>query len=106
MSKLTDASKGVACIKCGGQNAYSCHYNGPRQHDYGKGRGIKCSDMATAEFCKKCDALFSEGTTAASIKKLFDIVMFWKDKWDRSEEFLHWCMMTNIRRFKNEVLKA
>jgi len=106
MSKLTDASKGVFCIRCGKHGAYSCHYNGPRQHDYGKGRGIKCSDIATAEFCNDCDNVFSEGTTQSLVLRLYGAVVYWDTKWDRSEEFLHWCMLTNIRRFENMVLKT
>jgi hypothetical protein len=27
---------------------------------YGKGRGLKCDDTLTAEFCQGCDDLFSE----------------------------------------------
>lgn len=95
MSKLTNSSKGVTCIRCGAPEAYSCHYNGPRQHSYGKGRGKKCNDLTTAEFCYKCDQIFTEGST-----KEFE------NKWDRSECFLHWVMLTNIRRLEEGVLKV
>lgn len=89
LSKLTQSSKGQACIKCGAPDAYACHYNGPRQHVYGKGRGIKCNDLATAEFCFKCDQEFSEGSMQPR----------WNNnKWERSEEFLHWIVMTLMRR--------
>ena len=90
MGKLTQSSKGATCIACGAENAYSCHYNGPRQHDYGKGRGRKAHDLMTAEFCHKCDQQFAEGSTSFR----------WKDKWERSEEFLHWIALTNIRRYE------
>jgi len=63
---------------------------------YGKGRGIKCNDLATAEFCYECDQRFSEGS----------IDPIWESKWERSEEFLHWIMMTNIRRVKAGVLEV
>lgn len=96
MSKITKASKGSTCIKCDDLHAYSCHYSGPRQHEYGKGRGIKCNDIMTAEFCSDCDKEFSEGSTSSR----------WRDKWERSEEFLHWIALTNIRRLKNGVLKV
>lgn len=89
MSKITEASKESTCIQCGGPNAYSCHYNGPRQHDFGKGRGRKCNDLITAEFCYICDQAFSEGSAVPSR---------WANKWERSEEFLFWVSMTNLRR--------
>lgn len=96
MSKITKASKGSTCINCGGGHAYSCHYNGPRQHDYGKGRGIKANDLATAEFCYDCDQMFGEGSTNK----------MWLNKWERSEHFLHLIMLTNIRRIENGVIKC
>lgn len=91
MTDLRKLARGQDCIRCGtiGETRLS-HYNGFRAHSYGKGRGIKCSDLAGAEFCQKCDDDFSEANY---------------HKWpggsksiERSEEFLHWCMMTNIRR--------
>lgn len=95
MPKLTELSKGLTCIKCGMPDAYSAHYNGVRQHDYGKGRGRKCNDLMTAEFCYKCDQEFSEGS----------MLPIWNNnKWERSEEFLFWISKTNIRRLKNGVL--
>ena len=95
MSKLTESSRGKVCIKCGGHGAYSCHYSGPRQHDYGKGRGIKANDLMTAEFCMLCDNEFSEGSTGR-----------WINKWERSEEFLHYIALTNIRRLRGGVIKV
>lgn len=92
MSKLTQKSKDTTCIRCGAQDAYSCHYNGIWQQMYGKGRGIKCSDIATAEFCYMCDQLFSEG------------VNVFESKDERDLMFHHFIMLTNIRRFKNGVL--
>jgi len=94
VSKITESARGKTCIRCDNHDAYACHYNGQRQHQYGKGRGIKCHDMASAEFCHQCDQIFSEGTT------------YGQSKDERSEEFLHWIMMTNIRRFKSGVLSV
>ena len=94
MSKLTKSSEGKICIRCERIGAYSCHYNGPRQHDYGKGRGIKANDLMTAEFCMLCDSDFSEGSIGV-----------WINKWERSEEFNHWINMTNIRRLKDGDIK-
>jgi len=92
--KIRDAARGQECIRCGSPDAYACHYNGEMQHWYGKGRGVKCSDLATAEFCYACDQLFSEGNN------------IYHDKVERSEMFLHFILMTNIRRFNNGVLKV
>jgi len=95
MSKITESSRGSVCIRCGDTDAYSCHYNGKRQMSYGKGRGIKCNDLATAEFCYECDQRFSEGSTDP----------IWESQWERSEEFLHWIMMTNLRRVEAGILE-
>lgn len=96
MTALRKLAKDQQCIRCG--NSFGVclrHYNGFRAHRLGKGRGIKCHDMAGAEFCNECDADFSEANY---------------HKWDggsksieRSEEFLFWCLMTNIRRAANEM---
>lgn len=96
MSRLTQKAKGMSCIRCGGPDAYACHYNGPRQLIYGKGRGIKCNDLATAEFCHNCDEIFTEGSMSLP----------WLNKWERSEEFLHYVMLTNIRRLNNKVIEV
>ena len=96
LSKLTQSSKGQMCVKCGAPNAYSCHYNGKRQHSYGKGRGCKASDLMTAEFCQKCDQEFTEGS----------MLPRWDgSKWLRSEEFMHWINLTNIRRVERGDIK-
>ena len=95
MSKLTASTKGKTCIKCGGPDAFSAHYNGVRQHSFGKGRGVKCADMASAEFCYRCDHQFTEGSQDER----------WMNKWERSEEFLFYVTLTNIRRLKDGVLK-
>ena len=93
MSKLTKASKGMDCIRCDAPDAYSCHFNGTYQHWYGKGRGIKANDLATAEFCYKCDQKHSEG------------VNIYANQEERDAQFLHFIMMTNIRRLENGVIK-
>jgi hypothetical protein len=89
MSKITESARGHNCIKCGAPDAYACHYNGIRQYQFGKGRGKKGNDLASAEFCFKHDQEFSEG----SINGFDDVT-------DRSEQFLFWCMMTNIARYE------
>jgi len=96
MSKITKAAKDMSCIRCGMQGeTRAAHYNGGRQHSYGKGRGIKANDLATAELCHTCDQVFTEGSTSED----------WASKWERSEEFLHLIMLTNIRRFNEGVIR-
>lgn len=93
MSKITAHAKDMPCINCGKEGeTRACHYNGVRQHDFGKGRGIKASDEATAEFCHECDQRFTEGSTDE----------MWANKWERSEEFMFWVIMTAIRRSKEQ----
>lgn len=93
--KLTDASNGKDCIRCHGDDAYACHYNGDLQHIFGKGRGIKCSDIATADFCHRCDQKYAEGQNTG-----------FRDAIERNEKWLKWVTLTNIRRFNDEVLKV
>ena len=90
--KMLDAARDMPCIKCGIDNGTICarHYNGSYQHMYGKGRGQKCSDLMTAEFCSECDRDFQEGT-----------IRLWPTDAARNAEFLHWIAMTNIRRIEN-----
>ena len=80
----------TACIRCGkiGETR-RCHYNGLRQHMLGKGRGIKCNDLAVAEFCHDCDQRYSEASYNA-----------WEGgskSVERSEELLYFIIMTIIR---------
>lgn len=91
MTNLRDLARDKLCIRCG-KEGETClrHYNGFRAHSYGKGRGIKCHDIAAAELCNECDSLFSEAN--------YPLWDGGSKSVERSEEFLHWCMMTNIRR--------
>lgn len=94
--RLTDSAKYQPCIRCGGgQDGSVCarHYNGFRQQAYGKGMGEKCSDLASAELCARCDHRFTEG-----VGDRYSI--------ERSEQFLHYCMLTNIRRAERGDLKG
>ena len=91
---LTQTARFQSCIRCGIDcETRACHYNGLRQHRFGKGRGIKCHDLATAEFCHSCDEMYSEGS-----------IEFFNGRDDRSERFMFWIVMTNIRRMENDIL--
>lgn len=85
------------CIRCDSVGT-TCgrHLNGLRQHRLGKGRGIKCHPLAVADFCAKCDAEFQEGSVPKSDHE-------WRIAY--SEEFLFWCLMSNIRRVERGILK-
>jgi hypothetical protein len=93
-SKVADpGAEHRPCIRCGREGeTRNCHYNGFRQHQYGKGRGVKCADTMTAEFCQACDDLFSEKNYGMWAR------LGGSKSIERSEEFLHWISMTNIRR--------
>lgn len=61
MKKIDRDTQYRPCIRCGREGeTRRCHYNGFRSHGLGKGRGIKASDLAVAEFCQHCDDRFSE----------------------------------------------
>lgn len=97
--KLLDSCEHLPCIRCGRPGeTRACHYNGDRQHQYGKGRGHKCADNMTSDFCHACDDLFSEHNYKAWPGGSKDI--------ERSEEFLHWISMTAIRRFEQGILEV
>lgn len=94
---MVDARSGHACIRCKIQDGTVCgrHYNGIRQHLYGKGRGIKGHPFMVADLCNLCDAYFQEGSVP---KMNVEAVT------DYSEEFQHYCILSLIRREQNGVL--
>ena len=108
--KMLDAAKDVPCIRCGKEGeTRACHYNGVCQDVFGKGRGQKCDDLMTAEFCHLCDQRFTEGKLepwyAEQKEELADIHARNNAKWLRSQEFLYFISLTNIRRIERGILK-
>jgi len=91
LSKEDREAEHRPCIRCGKPGeTRNAHYCGYRAHAYGKGRGKKGSRLAMAEFCHECDDLLGEqgyGRWEGGSKNVA-----------RSEEFLHYCMLTMIRR--------
>lgn len=77
---------GKSCVRCNAQDdtVVLCHYSGPWQHRFGKGRGIKGHDIAAAELCMRCHKYFDEYEEGSTV--------------ERSDEFLAMCLLTNIRR--------
>ena len=100
-TKLRAAARrpGNSCIRCGSSDGTICgrHYNGQRQHTFGKGGSQKVDDFLIADLCNDCDAEFTEGVVAKS-----DIAG--RDAY--SEEFLTLCVLTLIRRRDEGVLKV
>lgn len=86
MNKIRKHANGQSCVRCGtcDETVVLCHYSGPWQHRFGKGRGIKGNDLAAAELCGRCHKYFDEYETGNTV--------------ERSEEFLAMCLLTNIRR--------
>jgi hypothetical protein len=89
-----DWAKGQPCVRCLHHGCYStdttvpAHYHGPRKEAYGGGGSSKASDLVSAHLCMECHALFDSDDLRAG---------GWESKWERSEELLHWCVMTLIR---------
>lgn len=109
MSKLTKAAEGQSCVRCQKEDGttVSCHYSGPYQHRFGKGRAIKGSDEAAADLCLACHCYFDEyrGIPDAdgSPEREAEIKLA---RAERSEEFLAMCLLTVIRRQQEGVIAA
>lgn len=90
--KYRAAANGQPCVRCGAKGTVALrHYEGIRQHAYGKGGGIKGHDIAAADLCHECDDILSNQKEHKSVEK--------------SEEFLHCCMLTIINRIRQGVVK-
>lgn len=100
MSKITQSSNGKSCVRCGKADGTICarHYNGLRQYLFGKGRGIKCHDAVTADLCHDCDQLFAEGKNPMGDGERAGKSIA------RSEQFLTYVTLTNMRRHDEGVI--
>lgn len=81
-ARLRKSAKGQPCVRCGADDGtvVLAHYTGLRQHQYGKGRGIKCSDHMGAHLCHSCHLHFDQPELRKSV--------------EASEEFLHCIALT------------
>lgn len=97
--KLTSASRDRACSCCEKRDGtvVRCHYSGMRQHTYGKGRGIKCHDLAAADLCIECHAKFDNYEMGQGDTKLQRDI-------DQSEQFLHCVMVTLVQDWKEGII--
>lgn len=82
-------------MRCGRQDksVVLCHYTGARRLAYGGGYGIKVSDLAGAHLCGPCH---KDMDTLSRNKDL---------KWEHSEEFLHYVLLTILRLAQQERIK-
>lgn len=90
--RLRDAARGQPCIRCGVDDGtvVLAHYTGFRQHEYGKGRGIKCDDHMAADLCMACHQHLDNPAQRKSI--------------EASEEFLHLIARTWRRRIAEGLI--
>jgi len=84
---LRKLAKDQRCVACGCEDGtvVLAHYFGPRRHAYGGGMGIKGHDLAGAHLCRSCHSTVD---TLSRDKAR---------KWEGSEVFLHYCMLTILR---------
>lgn len=97
MSAIRQHANGQSCVRCGicDGTVVLCHYSGPWQHRFGKGRGIKGDDVGGAELCDTCHRWFDE---YKSIDPYADEATKHVQHLERSDEFLAMCVLTIIRR--------
>jgi hypothetical protein len=93
---LRDMAEGQSCIRCGTHDGtiVLCHYTGVRRPSFGGGLGIKAHDGAGAEMCGRCHR---EMDTLKRSKA---------HKWEHSEEFLFYVVLTWMRRMDEDKVKA
>ena len=101
--KHLDGARDQACINCGVRNdtVVACHYTGMRSALLGKGTGIKASDMAIADLCRKCHAAFDSSATTVDSSSVGKFA----EKIDRSEQFLYLIVKTLIRREQQGLIE-
>ena len=90
MSKLRNLSRNTSCVRCKRDDGtiVGAHYTGCRRLSYGGGFGIKVDDWLTADLCRECHSYID--TLSRDKSK----------KWEHSEEFQHYILLTLLRRAK------
>lgn len=96
MAGLLNAAKDQACVRCRRNDGTTvpCHYTGVRRQAYGGGFGIKVRDLVVAHLCAQCH---KEMDTDSRDKA---------HKWEHSEEFQHYILLTILRLLDQGVLKT
>lgn len=86
--KLRDAARDQVCVRCGNPiGVVGCHYTGVRRLSYGGGYGQKVHDFLIADLCPGCHLYMDQLSRDKS------------KKWEHSEEFQHYIILTIERRF-------
>lgn len=94
MKDLTRLAKDQPCVRCGStEGVVLCHYTGARRLSLGGGFGIKVADVAGAHMCGSCHE-YMDRLSREKAKK-----------WEHSEEFLFYVVLTVIRLVEQEMLK-
>lgn len=94
MSKLREAARDQACVRCGRQDGtvVGAHYTGVRRLELGGGFGRKVHDLAMAHLCLDCHRHMDGNRDRET-------------RWEHSEEFLLLCLKTAMRLYDQGVLK-
>ena len=103
--KLMAAARDRSCINCGRDDGtiVRAHYTGYRQHQYGKGRGIKGHDLLAADLCMECHASFDRLDMGEDVTENNNTIV---KTIDQSEKFLHCIALTLVRDFKAGLIKV
>lgn len=96
---MRDGAKGQMCVRCGCRSATTvgAHYQGLRAFWYGKGKGLKPTDLAIADLCDTCHQYF-DGYANKRHKLDYD------EKISLSEEFMHCILLTLHRRVEQGII--
>lgn len=94
MKDLTQLAKDQICVRCEStEGVVLCHYTGARRLSLGGGLGIKVADIAGAHMCGSCHE-YMDRLSREKAKK-----------WEHSEEFLFYVVLTVIRLVEQGALK-
>lgn len=90
---LRNAARDETCVRCSATySVVGAHYTGARRLAYHGGYNIKVHDICIAHLCGECH-------------KWIDTLSRDKEKrWEHSEEFQHWILMTIIRLIERGIL--
>jgi hypothetical protein len=93
---LRELARDQSCVACGARDGtvVLAHYFGPRRHSYGGGMSHKGHDLAGAHLCARCH-LDMDTNNRSKV-----------NRWETSEIFLHYCMLTLIRLHEQGKLKT
>jgi hypothetical protein len=96
IQKIRDAANGQTCIVpgCGCTvGVVTAHYSGVRRGSFGGGLGMKVHDLVSAHLCQQ------HHTEQDTLNRDKD------KRWENSEVFEFYCLLTIIRLYEQGVLK-